>query len=64
MVGAQPAIEIVAKENMVTTMYHEEGRKTEEIVDDPMVIPQRIMEKWSPQVIDELPDAFSGKRWG
>lgn len=60
VVGAQPAIEIVAKENMVTTMYHEEGRKTEEIVDDPMVIPQRIMEKWSPQVIDELPDAFSG----
>ncbi|GAU18086.1 hypothetical protein TSUD_51970 [Trifolium subterraneum] len=60
VVGAQPCMEIVAKENMVTIMDHEEGRKTEEIVVDPLVIPRRIMEKWTPQLIDDLPEAFCG----
>ncbi|KAJ0020068.1 hypothetical protein Pint_32570 [Pistacia integerrima] len=62
VVGAQPTIEIVAKENMVTVMDHEEGKMTEEIVEDPMVVPRRIMEGWKPQLIDELPEAFCGKR--
>ncbi|OAY80804.1 Anthranilate synthase alpha subunit 1, chloroplastic [Ananas comosus] len=60
VVGAQPAMEIVAKENLVSIMDHEEGRRTEELVEDPMRIPRRIMESWSPQLIDELPDAFCG----
>ncbi|KAK3206500.1 hypothetical protein Dsin_020546 [Dipteronia sinensis] len=60
VIGAQPTIEIVAKENMVTVMDHEEGKRTEEIVEDPMVIPRRIMEGWKPQLIDELPEAFCG----
>ncbi|KAL1295712.1 hypothetical protein HN51_056559 [Arachis hypogaea] len=60
VVGAQPCMEIVAKENMVTIMDHGEGCRTEEIVEDPMVIPRRIMEKWKPQLIDELPEAFCG----
>ncbi|KAJ0703450.1 putative anthranilate synthase [Helianthus annuus] len=47
-----------AKENMVTVMDHHEGRKTEEFVENPMVVPRRIMEQWKPQRIDELPDAF------
>lgn len=64
MIGAQPAIEIVAKENMVTIMNHDEGKRQEVIEDDPMVIPQRIMEGWRPQLIDELPEAFCGKRRG
>lgn len=46
---------------MVTIMDHEEGCRTEEIVEDPMSIPRRIMEGWAPQLIDELPDAFCGK---
>ncbi|GAV64085.1 Chorismate_bind domain-containing protein/Anth_synt_I_N domain-containing protein [Cephalotus follicularis] len=41
-------------------MDHEEGRKTEEIVEDPMTVPRRIMEGWNPQRIDELPEAFCG----
>lgn len=53
-------MEIVARENVVTIMDHDEGRMTEEIVDDPMQIPRSIMEGWSPQLIDELPDAFCG----
>ncbi|KAL0370675.1 UNVERIFIED_CONTAM: Anthranilate synthase alpha subunit, chloroplastic [Sesamum angustifolium] len=60
VIGAQPTMEIVAKENVVTIVDHHEGQRMEEFVEDPMVIPQRIMEKWKPQRIDELPDAFCG----
>ncbi|XP_021279323.1 anthranilate synthase alpha subunit 2, chloroplastic-like isoform X2 [Herrania umbratica] len=60
VVGAQPSIEIVAKENMVTILNHEEGCRTEEIVEDPMTVPRRIMEGWEPQRIDELPEGFCG----
>ncbi|KAL7201528.1 hypothetical protein ACSBR1_033266 [Camellia fascicularis] len=62
VIGAQPSMEIVAKENMVTVMDHREGRKTEEIAEDPMVVPRRIMEKWKPQRLDELPEAFCEKK--
>ena len=54
-------MEIVAKENMVTIMDHYEGRRLEEIVEDPMEVPRKIMEGWEPQLIDELPEAFCGK---
>ncbi|KAL4278901.1 hypothetical protein GQ457_03G027270 [Hibiscus cannabinus] len=60
VVGAQPTIEIVAKENKVMIMDHEAGSLTEEIVEDPMCIPKRISETWKPQLIDHLPDAFCG----
>nr|AAA74900.1 anthranilate synthase alpha subunit [Ruta graveolens] len=60
VVGAQPAIEIVAKENMVTILDHEGGQRTEQFVEDPMDVPRRIMEGWKPQLIDELPEAFCG----
>ncbi|XP_068642816.1 anthranilate synthase alpha subunit 2, chloroplastic-like [Aristolochia californica] len=60
VVGAQPTMEIVAKDNLVTIMDHDQGSRTEELVQDPMVIPRQIMEGWSPQLIDELPDAFCG----
>ncbi|KAL6204455.1 hypothetical protein ACLB2K_021722 [Fragaria x ananassa] len=60
VIGAQPSIEIVAKENMVTIMNNRERRRTEEIVEDPMTVPQRITEGWIPQRLDELPEAFCG----
>ncbi|PON49402.1 Anthranilate synthase component I [Trema orientale] len=60
VVGAQPSIEIVAKENMVTIMDHEEGSRKEEIVEDPMSVPRRLAEGWEPQLLDELPEAFCG----
>lgn len=53
-------MEIVSKENMVSIVDRVLGLRTEEFVDDPMVIPQRIMEGWSPQFMDELPDVFCG----
>lgn len=61
MVGSHPTIEIVAKENKVTIVDHEEGSLTEKIVDDPMTVPRSISEDWNPQLLDELPDAFCGK---
>ncbi|CAH9074716.1 unnamed protein product [Cuscuta europaea] len=60
VIGAQPTMEIVAKENMVTIMDHHEGKRTEEYADDPIDIPRRIMEKWKPQRLDELPESFCG----
>jgi len=61
VVGAQPSMEIVAKENKVTIIDHESGNLTEKIVDDPIMIPKEISESWKPYVLDELPDAFCGK---
>ncbi|KAL5710372.1 anthranilate synthase [Ranunculus cassubicifolius] len=60
VIGAQPTMEIVAKENSVTVMDHENGNRTEEFVEDPMSIPRKIMENWTPQLLEELPDAFVG----
>ncbi|XAR71940.1 Anthranilate synthase [Bertholletia excelsa] len=60
VVGAQPAMEIVAKENKVTILDHENGCLSEQVVDDPMSIPRSISESWKPQFMDELPDTFCG----
>ncbi|XP_051120650.1 anthranilate synthase alpha subunit 2, chloroplastic-like [Andrographis paniculata] len=60
VIGAQPTMEIVAKDNMVTVVDHHEGKRTQDFVEDPMVVPRRIMEKWIPQRVDELPEAFCG----
>ncbi|XP_054793867.1 anthranilate synthase alpha subunit 1, chloroplastic-like [Prosopis cineraria] len=60
VVGAQPAMEVVAKENKVTITDHEFGHMTEEIVDDPFSIPKRIATGWKPCLTDKLPDAFNG----
>ncbi|CAI9767531.1 unnamed protein product [Fraxinus pennsylvanica] len=60
VVGAQPTMEIVAKESKVTVMDHEGGTTIEKFVEDPMMIPRSISEDWRPQLIEELPDAFCG----
>ncbi|KAG5537065.1 hypothetical protein RHGRI_024492 [Rhododendron griersonianum] len=59
-IGAQLRTKIVAYENMVTVMDHWEGRRTKKFVEDPMVVPRRIMGSWKPQHLDELPEAFCG----
>ncbi|CAA2990781.1 anthranilate synthase alpha subunit 1, chloroplastic-like, partial [Olea europaea subsp. europaea] len=58
IVGAQPTMEIVAKENKVTVLDHEGGTTFEKFVEDPMMVPRSISEDWRPQLIEELPDAF------
>ncbi|XP_052187679.1 anthranilate synthase alpha subunit 1, chloroplastic isoform X2 [Diospyros lotus] len=60
VVGAQPAMELVAKENKVTILDHEKGSITDEVLADPMAIPRSISESWKPQFIEELPDTFCG----
>ena len=55
-------MEIVAKENKVTIMDHEEGSLTKELVEDPMVITRKISDGWKPQLIDELLDTFYDKK--
>ncbi|KAK9186600.1 hypothetical protein WN944_017988 [Citrus x changshan-huyou] len=60
VVGAQPVMEVIVKDNNVTIMDHEKGSLVEEVVDDPMEIPRKISEDWKPQIIDELPEAFCG----
>uniref|UniRef100_A0A224X8T3 anthranilate synthase n=1 Tax=Hypericum kalmianum TaxID=473045 RepID=A0A224X8T3_9ROSI len=60
VIGAQPSIEIVAKENMVTILDHHEGKRIEEIQDDPMEVPRRIMDAWNPYIDEELPECFCG----
>ncbi|XP_010256592.1 PREDICTED: anthranilate synthase alpha subunit 2, chloroplastic isoform X3 [Nelumbo nucifera] len=61
VVGYQPTMEIIAEENRVTILNHVEGRRVEELVEDPMVIPRRIMQGWrTPQLMDKLPDTFCG----
>lgn len=61
MVGAQPAVEVVVKENKVTILDHDSGKIVEKLVEDPMTIPRSISEGWRPQLIQDLPDAFCGK---
>ncbi|XP_051121195.1 anthranilate synthase alpha subunit 1, chloroplastic-like [Andrographis paniculata] len=60
VVGAQPAMEIVAKENEVTILDHDSGKTIKKLVEDPMTIPRAISENWRPQLIQDLPDAFCG----
>lgn len=61
MVGAQPSMEIVAKEHNVTILDHHTGKLTQKTVQDPMTIPRSISEGWKPRLIDELPDTFCGE---
>nr|GME13525.1 anthranilate synthase alpha subunit 1, chloroplastic-like [Ipomoea batatas] len=60
VVGAQPSMEILAKENKVTIMDHDSGKLTEKIVEDPMTVARSISEEWKPQLTADLPDAFCG----
>jgi anthranilate synthase component 1 len=61
MVGAQPSMEIVAKENRITVLNHEEGTRVEKTSEDPLGEPSEIASKWQPVPIDGLPDVFCGE---
>ncbi|KAG5598521.1 hypothetical protein H5410_029891 [Solanum commersonii] len=65
VVGAQPSMEIVAKEHNVTILDHQAGKLTRMTVQDPMTIPASISNGWKPGLIDdELPDTFCGGWFG
>lgn len=61
VVGSQPAIEVLAKENKVTILDHSSGKIVEKMVEDPMTVPRSISESWRPQLTEDLPDAFCGE---
>ncbi|XP_015162644.1 anthranilate synthase alpha subunit 1, chloroplastic-like [Solanum tuberosum] len=62
MVGAQPSMEIVVKEHIMTILDHHAGKLTKKMVEDPMTIPTSISNGWKPRLIDdELPDTFCGE---
>ena len=63
VLGAQPAVEVLAKENKVTILDHASGKIVERFVEDPMTVPRSISESWRPQLVDDLPDAFCGEDW-
>ncbi|KAG9160206.1 hypothetical protein Leryth_021080 [Lithospermum erythrorhizon] len=60
VVGAQPAMEFIAKEDLVTVLDHVKGSSSKQYVENPLSIPRMISETWKPQLVDELPDTFCG----
>ncbi|KAJ9553486.1 hypothetical protein OSB04_017531 [Centaurea solstitialis] len=60
VVGSEPSIEIMAKENSVTIVDHKKGSLTQKVVDDPLEIPKSLSDGWEPQLLDGLPDTFCG----
>eukprot|EP00963_Diacronema_lutheri_P002307 scaffold153_cov347-Pavlova_lutheri.AAC.56 len=59
-VGAQPAVEIVAKDFEVTILDHVRGTIQQETAEDPMDIPVELSKEWNPAVVEGLPNAFTG----
>ncbi|KAK4737054.1 hypothetical protein R3W88_000751 [Solanum pinnatisectum] len=65
VVGAQPSMEIIAKEHNVAILDHHAGKLTRKTVEDPMTIPASISNGWKLGLIDdELPDTFCGGWFG
>ncbi|XP_076931159.1 anthranilate synthase alpha subunit 1, chloroplastic-like [Bidens hawaiensis] len=60
VVGSNPTLEIIAKENSVTIVDHEKGSSIQKVVDNPMEIPKSLSDGWKPQLLDDLPDTFCG----
>jgi anthranilate synthase component 1 len=60
MLGAQPSMEVIAKENSLIVLNHETGTREETTVEDPTSAPEEITSKWKPVKVDGLPDTFCG----
>lgn len=59
-VGAQPAMEVIAKEDLVTVLDHTTGTRVETLSDDPMKTPGDLSSEWKPVPVEGLPKAFCG----
>ena len=60
MVGSQPEIEIVAKQDRVTILNHKEASRVEHVTEDPFVTASDLVSKWKAAPVEGLPDAFCG----
>jgi len=60
--GRRPKIEVLANENRVKIMNHENEKesKDEYFEEDPMTVMAKIGEKWKPMKHPDLPEAFAG----
>ena len=47
-VGAQPALEVLAKQHEVTVIDHMAGTRTVTQEEDPLSVPQRLGASWKP----------------
>jgi anthranilate synthase component I len=59
-VGAQPAMEVVVKEQKVTVLDHATRSRTVTQEADPLGAAIEISRKWKPVVSDGLPEVFTG----
>ncbi|KAK9830714.1 hypothetical protein WJX74_003977 [Apatococcus lobatus] len=60
-VGAQPALEVVAKGQTVTVLDHVHGKRSVQQQADPMQVAIQLSEAWKPAALDGLPaDVFAG----
>ena len=60
MVGAQPALEVLARGQEVTVLDHGKGTRTTSVEADPTSVPERISAAWTPALPEGLPDCFTG----
>eukprot|EP00850_Spirogloea_muscicola_P014166 SM000100S09393 [mRNA] locus=s100:125907:129338:+ [translate_table: standard] len=60
IVGAQPAMEVVAKEEWATVLDHRRGQRSEVLTADPLGIVAGIAASWAPAPVPGLPKAFCG----
>eukprot|EP00850_Spirogloea_muscicola_P022860 SM000315S11897 [mRNA] locus=s315:22583:26558:+ [translate_table: standard] len=60
IVGAQPAMEVVAKEEWATVLDHRRGERSEVLTADPLGIVAGIATAWAPAPVPGLPKAFCG----
>jgi len=58
--GAQPALEVCAKEGRVTVLDHEKGTRRVEEVEDPLRVCAELSAAWRPYRHPGLPAAFTG----
>jgi anthranilate/para-aminobenzoate synthase component I len=59
-VGAQPAMEVVARGNKVTVMDHASQQRSTRTEDDPMEVAAGLSADWRPAPIEGLPTVFTG----
>ncbi|GBG70205.1 hypothetical protein CBR_g6337 [Chara braunii] len=60
IIGIEPDVEILAKEDLVTVLDHVKGTRYEALTDDPLSMPSELSKDWVPVFSEGLPDTFTG----
>lgn len=59
-VGAQPAMEVVARGHSVTVIDHTNQNRSTRTEEDPMEVAVRLSTDWQPALTEGLPTVFTG----